>query len=171
MEAGSFVRAADILGLTQLIDRYPDLQLELLTKDDIGDLIEDGVDIAVRFDPRRSSSMISRVLLETRVLTVAAPVYLRTHGTPKRPADIERHSCINFRDPSTGRPFEEALRVARQQQAKAYELRAATSLARLWGEQSRRTEGRDLLSSVYRWFKGFDTADLKDARALLNELS
>jgi predicted ATPase len=68
--------------------------------------------------------------------------------------------------------FEEALRVARRQQAKSYELRAATSLARLWGEQGRRTEARELLSPIYGWFtEGFDTADLKDAKALLAELS
>ena len=52
-----------------------------------------------------------------------------------------------------------------------YELRAATSLARLWGEQGRRAEARDLLAPVYGWFtEGFDTADLKDAKALLDQL-
>jgi predicted ATPase len=67
--------------------------------------------------------------------------------------------------------FKEALRVARKQQAKAYELRAATSLARLWGEQGRRAEARELLSPVFGWFtEGFDTLDLKDARTLLDEL-
>jgi predicted ATPase len=69
------------------------------------------------------------------------------------------------------RAFEAALRVARRQQAKAYELRAATSLARLWGEQGRRAEARDLLAPVYGWFtEGFDTADLKKAKGLLDEL-
>ena len=68
--------------------------------------------------------------------------------------------------------LEEALRVARKQHAKANELRAATSLARLWGEQGRRAEGRDLLAAVYGWFtEGFDTADLKEAKALLDELA
>jgi len=67
--------------------------------------------------------------------------------------------------------FEEAIRVARTQAAKAYELRAATSLARLWGEQRRRTEARDLLAPVYSWFtEGFDTSDLKAAKLLLDEL-
>jgi predicted ATPase len=67
--------------------------------------------------------------------------------------------------------LEEALRVARRQQAMAYELRAATSLARLWGEQGRRGEARDLLAPVYSWFtEGFDTADLKETRGLLDEL-
>ena len=69
------------------------------------------------------------------------------------------------------RALEEVLRIAQRQQAKAYELRAATSLARLWGEQGRRAEARDLLAPVYGWFtEGFDTGDLKDAAALLSEL-
>jgi class 3 adenylate cyclase/predicted ATPase len=68
--------------------------------------------------------------------------------------------------------LEEALRVARRQQAKSYELRAATSLARLWGERGRRTEAHELLAPVYGWFtEGFDTADLKEARALLGDLA
>jgi predicted ATPase len=68
--------------------------------------------------------------------------------------------------------LEAALRIARCQQAKSYELRAATSLARLWGEQSRRSEARELLAPVCGWFtEGFDTADLKEAEALLYELA
>jgi class 3 adenylate cyclase/tetratricopeptide (TPR) repeat protein len=66
------------------------------------------------------------------------------------------------------RALEEALRVARRQQAKSYELRAATSLAQLWGEQGRRAEARELLAPIYGWFtEGFDTADLKEAKSLL----
>ena len=68
--------------------------------------------------------------------------------------------------------LEKALRVARRQRAKAYELRAATSLAVLWGEQGRRAEARELLAPVYGWFtEGFDTADLKEAQALLDRLA
>jgi len=68
--------------------------------------------------------------------------------------------------------LEAALRIARCQQAKSYELRAATSLARLWGEQGRRAEARELLAPVYSWFtEGSDTADLKEAKALLYELA
>jgi predicted ATPase len=67
--------------------------------------------------------------------------------------------------------LEEALHIARRQQSKSYELRAATSLARLRGEQGRRAEARDLLAPIYGWFtEGFDTADLKQAKALLAEL-
>jgi class 3 adenylate cyclase len=68
--------------------------------------------------------------------------------------------------------IEEALRIAQRQQAKAYELRAAMSIAQLWGEQGRRTEARELLAPVYGWFtEGFDTADLKNAKALLDALA
>jgi class 3 adenylate cyclase len=68
--------------------------------------------------------------------------------------------------------LEEAIRVARKQQARAYELRAATNLARLCGEQGRRAEGRDLLAPVFDWFtEGFDTADLKAAKELLDALA
>jgi predicted ATPase len=68
--------------------------------------------------------------------------------------------------------FERALAVARQQQAKSWELRAAMSMARLWRDQGKRNEARELLAPVYGWFtEGFDTLDLKDAKALLDELA
>jgi predicted ATPase len=68
--------------------------------------------------------------------------------------------------------FERALAVARQQQAKSWELRAAMSLARLWRDRGKPEQARDLLAPVYGWFtEGFDTLDLKDAKALLDELA
>jgi predicted ATPase len=67
--------------------------------------------------------------------------------------------------------FERALAVARKQQAKSWELRAAMNMARLWRSQGKRDEARDLLAPVYGWFtEGFDTLDLKEAKALLDEL-
>jgi predicted ATPase len=67
--------------------------------------------------------------------------------------------------------FDRALPVARQQQAKSWELRAAMSMARLWRDQGKRDEARELLAPVYGWFtEGFDTRDLKEAKALLGEL-
>src|SRR5262249_41637589 len=67
--------------------------------------------------------------------------------------------------------FRTALAIAREQGTRGYELRAATSLARLWLKQGRQGEARDLLAPLYAWFtEGFDTADLKDAKALLDEL-
>jgi predicted ATPase len=68
--------------------------------------------------------------------------------------------------------FHHALAIARNQQAKSFELRTATSLARLWQQQGKRQEARDLLAPVYHWFtEGFDTADLQEAQALLDALA
>ena len=68
--------------------------------------------------------------------------------------------------------FEGALTVARQQQAKSWELSAATSMARLWRDQRKSQQARELLAPVYGWFtEGFDTLDLKEAKALLDELA
>jgi predicted ATPase len=68
--------------------------------------------------------------------------------------------------------FLKALEVARHQQARSWELRAAISLSRLWRRQARRAEARQLLTTVYGWFtEGFDTADLQEAKGLLEELS
>ena len=68
--------------------------------------------------------------------------------------------------------FDRALAVARQQQAKSWELRAAMSMARLWRDQGKPQQARELLAPVYGWFtEGFDTLDLKEAKALLDELA
>ena len=68
--------------------------------------------------------------------------------------------------------FGEAIEVSRGQQARLLELRAATSMARLWRDQGKRDEARELLAPVYNWFtEGFDTPDLKEAKALLDELA
>jgi predicted ATPase len=68
--------------------------------------------------------------------------------------------------------FHAAIAVAQQQKARIFELRAAMSLARLWRDQGKRDEARELLAPVYGWFtEGFDTLDLKEAKALLDELT
>jgi predicted ATPase len=68
--------------------------------------------------------------------------------------------------------LQHALAIARRQQAKSFELRAAMSLSRLWQRQGKRDAARDLLAPLYGWFtEGFDTADLQDARALLDVLA
>nr|MDQ3831811.1 hypothetical protein [Candidatus Tectomicrobia bacterium] len=68
--------------------------------------------------------------------------------------------------------FQQALDVARRRQARSWELRAAMSLARLWQRQGKGTEARELLAPIYCWFaEGFDTADLREAKALLEELA
>jgi predicted ATPase len=77
------------------------------------------------------------------------------------------------RDPEKAEAcFDRALAVARQQRAKSWELRAAMSMARLWRDQGKQDAARELLAPVYGWFtEGFDTLDLKEAKALLDELN
>jgi predicted ATPase len=68
--------------------------------------------------------------------------------------------------------FQHALTIARHQHATSWELRAATSLSRLWQQQGKRDAARQLLAPIYGWFtEGFDTADLREARTLLEELT
>lgn len=97
-----------ILGpqLETFMSRYPDLELDLVTRDRLGDMIGDGFDLAIRFGVPRNSTLIARKLLETRIMTVAAPAYLERYGSPETPQALLSHTCIHFRDPETGRPFE-----------------------------------------------------------------
>ena len=74
-------------------------------------------------------------------------------------------------DAASEQNYHQALAVARRQSAKVWELRASTSLARLWRDQGKRTEACDLLAPLYGWFtEGFDTPDLTEAKALLDSL-
>jgi DNA-binding transcriptional LysR family regulator len=94
--------------LGAFVEKYPELQLDLITSNQLGDMVADGFDLAVRFGQPRESTLIARKLLDTRVITVASPAYIKKHGRPLAPADLERepHTCIQFRDPETGRPFQ-----------------------------------------------------------------
>jgi len=98
-----------ILGpaLGGFMERHPELEVELRTRDDLGDLVGDGFDLALRFGHPQPSSLVARKLLDARVLTVASPRYLRRFGRPAHPQELEdgRHRCIQFRDPATGRAF------------------------------------------------------------------
>jgi DNA-binding transcriptional LysR family regulator len=93
--------------LGAFVEKYPELQLDLTTRDQLGDMVAEGFDLAVRFGEPRESTLIARKLLDTRIITVASPEYIKKHGRPLAPVDLERepHICINFRDPETGRPF------------------------------------------------------------------
>ena len=83
-----------------------------------------------------------------------------------------RHKTQSKSEEEAEACFQQALAIARRQQAKSWELRTATSLAQLWQQQGKRAEARQLLGEVYGWFtEGFDTADLQEARALLDELT
>ncbi|TPL90438.1 LysR family transcriptional regulator [Mesorhizobium sp. B2-3-12] len=86
---------------------YPDLSLELVARHQLGDLVGEGFDIAVRFGTPPMSSLVARKLTETRTITVAAPAYLKTHGNPTVPSDLLDHACIQVRDSLTGQPIEE----------------------------------------------------------------
>ena len=98
-----------ILGpvLGDFLERHPALEVELRTRDDLGDLVGDGFDLALRFGHPQPSSLVARKLLDARVLTVASPRYLKRFGKPAHPQELEdgRHRCIQFRDPATGRAF------------------------------------------------------------------
>jgi predicted ATPase len=107
-----------------------------------------------------------------------AATLVETSGQRVCEAEVYRIAGeIALKSPGQGavkaeRYFEQAVAVARAQQAKSLELRAATSLARLWGDQGKREEARELLAPVYGWStEGFDTRDLKEAKALLDELA
>jgi DNA-binding transcriptional LysR family regulator len=98
-----------ILGpkLDEFMDVQPDLELELIARDQLGDLIMDGFDLALRFGEPRSSSLVARKLLETAVVTVASPLYLDRRGRPAEPQELGRgvHRCLEFRNPESGKPY------------------------------------------------------------------
>jgi DNA-binding transcriptional LysR family regulator len=91
--------------LRRFLELYPELSLELIARDQLGDLVAEGFDIAVRFGEPPSSSLVARKLIETRVVTVAAPDYLERHGRPQKPAELTSHACIHVRSPVTGQPL------------------------------------------------------------------
>jgi DNA-binding transcriptional LysR family regulator len=93
---------------------HPELTLELITREHVGDLVADGIDVAMRFGEPPSGNLIARKLLETRVLTVAASGYLRKHGRPQHPSELAEHACIQFIDPQSGRPFNWEFRAGRK---------------------------------------------------------
>jgi DNA-binding transcriptional LysR family regulator len=93
--------------LGTFLTAYPELSVEIVGRDRLGELVADGFDAAVRFGEPEPSTLVARRLLETRVLTCAAPSYLAKHGRPVHPRDLGagRHECIHYLDPLTGRPF------------------------------------------------------------------
>jgi DNA-binding transcriptional LysR family regulator len=101
--------ASQVLGprLGTFMDENPDLEIELRSRDELGDLISDGFDLALRFGHPQSSSLIARKLFDTRVFAMASPEYLQRFGHPKTPQELqnEPHRCILFREPLTGKPF------------------------------------------------------------------
>ena len=110
----------------------------------------------------------------------AGEAMAKAEATRERCTDAEIHwaageIALLSPEPDTAKAkahFEGALAIAREQRAKSWELRAAMSMARLYRDQGKREEARDLLAPVYGWFtEGFDTLDLKEAKALLDALA
>jgi DNA-binding transcriptional LysR family regulator len=93
--------------LDRFMDEHAGLSLEFIARDQLGDLVAEGFDLALRFGEPKSSSLVSRKLLETAVVTVAAPSYLARYGRPATPLQLEdgKHKCLEFRDPATAKPF------------------------------------------------------------------
>lgn len=92
--------------LGEFCERYPELAIEFVTSERVGDLVSEGIDLAIRFGRPRLSTLVSRKLVEAPILTLASPRYLKRYGKPKRPSDLSRHRCLQFIDPYTGRPFD-----------------------------------------------------------------
>jgi DNA-binding transcriptional LysR family regulator len=102
-----FARLVLVPQIGEFLDTHPELAVEITVRDVLGDLVADGFDLAVRFGEPEPSTLIARKLASLRVITCASQGYLAQRGTPKHPRDLERdkHACILFRDPATGRPF------------------------------------------------------------------
>lgn len=92
--------------LPAFLDRYPDVQLELIMRDDLGDLVADGFDLAIRFGAPPVGSFVGRCLFETKVLTVASLDYIQRFGHPKSPTDLEAHRKILFYNATAKRAFQ-----------------------------------------------------------------
>lgn len=103
--------------LSRFLKRFPELKLELISRDRLGDLVAEGFDLAIRFGEPRPSALVARKLLDTRVVTVASPAYLKKAGRPIHPSELEEgnHRLIDFRDPETGRAFEWIFRQGRKE--------------------------------------------------------
>jgi DNA-binding transcriptional LysR family regulator len=96
--------------LAAFLARYPDLCVELIMRDSVGDLVADGFDLALRFGEPPVGSFVARKLIETRVLTVASPSYIKAHGKPRHPKEMEEHDCIDFYDAANARPYDWEMR-------------------------------------------------------------
>ncbi len=87
-------------------ERYPELAIEFVTSEHVGDLVSDRIDLAIRFGQSHFSTLVSRKLIEAPILTLASPRYLERYGKPAHPSDLTAHRCLQFLDFHTGRPFE-----------------------------------------------------------------
>lgn len=100
-----FARVVLAPRLPELVARHPLLLVDLMTTNHRQEMMAGGVDIALRFGPPEPSNLIARKLLDTRIVTCAAPAYLARRGVPTSPGDTAEHEAVLFRDPQSGRPF------------------------------------------------------------------
>ena len=105
------VLAGQIAGF---LEKHPEVRIELIMRDHVGDLVADGFDLALRFGDPPAGSFIARKLVETRILTVASPGYIAARGRPTHPSEIPGYDCIDFYDAANGRPFEWEFRNERE---------------------------------------------------------
>ena len=103
----SFARLFLAPRLGSFLKANPEVRLEVLVRDRLGDLVAEGVDAAILFGEPVPSALIARRLLQVHILTCASPEYLARCGRLRKPADLEaeKHECLLFRDPATGKPF------------------------------------------------------------------
>jgi len=101
-----FARIVLSAHLAAFLTRYPEVSVELIMRDSVGDLVADGFDLALRFGEPPVGSFVARKLIETRVITVASPAYIKIHGRPRHPKDVETRDCIDFYDAANARPYE-----------------------------------------------------------------
>jgi DNA-binding transcriptional LysR family regulator len=93
--------------LDDFMRAHPDLEVEFIARDSLGNLVVDGFDLALRFGELRTSTLVARKLLDSAIVTVAAPSYVERFGRPEKPEELRngRHNCLEFRNPQTGKPF------------------------------------------------------------------
>ena len=109
-----FVRIVLSAHLAAFLTRYPEVFVELIMRDAVGDLVADGFDLALRFGEPPVGSFVARKLIETRVITVASPAYIKTHGRPRHPKDLEACDCIDFYDAANARPYDWEVRRGKE---------------------------------------------------------
>jgi DNA-binding transcriptional LysR family regulator len=92
--------------LGEFCERFPELSIEFVSSERLGDLVSEGTDLAIRFGQPRLSTLVARKLIEARVLTVASPLYIERYGRPNHPTELEQHRCLQFINPYSGKPYE-----------------------------------------------------------------
>jgi len=109
-----FSRVVLAAQVVTFLNRHPDVRVELIMRDHVGDLVADGFDLAMRFGEPASGSLVARKLIETRILTVAAPDFVARHGRPNHPSEVAGLPCIDFYDAANARPYEWEFRRGRE---------------------------------------------------------